>query len=344
MPQLSFRGHSLPNPSRRRAGAAVLVATTVAVLAAGCSSSKSSSSSSASAATTTSSTAAATTKTVASLLVLGGPPECPQRPFCLPGLQTTYGIKFKDFKTLDSVGSALTYQALTSGQVQIAEVLSSDAQIAADNLVALNDDKHLQSADYVVPVIRKAKATPAVTSAVNAVSAKLTTSELVNLNKSVAIDHKDPQAVADAWLAANGLSTKSSGAAGTSITIAGFNFPESSVLAYAYGDAIKAAGASVTVKSNLGTRETLEPGLMSGQIDMLPEYAATVLLYLDKTASVTGKSGDEVVQLLKPAFAAKGITALDASKALDTNAFAVTKATAQKYGLMNMSDLAKPAP
>jgi len=280
--------------------------------------------------------------TIASQLVLGGAPECPQRPFCLPGLQKTYGITFKSFKPLDSDGP-LTYQALTSGQIQVALVFSSDAQIAADNLVALNDDKHLQNADYVVPVIRSAKATPAVTAAVNAVSAKLTTAQLVELNKEVSIDKQDPQAAADAWLKVEGLDTKTQAASGTSLTVAGFNFPESNVLAYLYGDALTDVGASVTVKDNLGTRETLEPGLQSGQIDFLPEYAASALLYLNPNATVTGETVDQVVAQLTSAFSSKGITVLNASQALDTNAFAVTKATAQKYGLVNMSDLAKTA-
>jgi glycine betaine/choline ABC-type transport system substrate-binding protein len=281
------------------------------------------------------------TGSVASQLVLGAAPECPQRPFCLPGLQKTYGITFKSFKPLDSDGP-LTYTALKSGQVQIAEVFSSDAQVLADNLVVLNDDKHLQNADYVVPVIRQSKDTPGVTTVLSAVSSKLTTAGLVSLNKRVSIDHQDPQAVADAFLKSNNIGNQQS-AAGVTLTVGGFNFAESSVLAYLYGDALKDAGANVTVKANLGTRETLEPGLASGQIDLLPEYAATALLFLNPSANVTGQSIDQVARQLVTAFAPKGINVLVPTKALDTNAFAVTQATAKKYGLVNMSDLAKSA-
>ena len=326
---------SITRRSRLAVGLAALAVTAVA-----CSSSSKSSSSVATSGTSAAGGTAAT-KTIASQLVLGGAPECPQRPFCLPGLQKTYGIVFKSFKPLDSDGP-LTYQALTSGQIQVAEVFSSDAQIASDNLVALTDDKHLQNADYVVPVIRTAKATPGVTAAVNAVSAKLTTDQLVQLNKEVSIDKQDPQAAADAWLKTEGLDTKSQAASGTSLTVAGFNFPESNILAFLYGDALSDAGASVTVKDNLGTRETLEPGLQSGQIDFLPEYAATALLFLNPNANVTGQTVDQVVSQLTTAMAAKGVTVLQATQALDTNAFAVTKATATKYGLATMSDLAKP--
>jgi osmoprotectant transport system substrate-binding protein len=323
--------------SNRRPSVAALGLAVVTVVAVACSSS---SSSSKTVTTVGGAPTTASSATVASKLVLGGAPECPQRPYCLPGLKTTYGITFKDFKPLDGDGP-LTYQAIQNGQIDVALVFSSDAQIAADNLVALNDDKHLQSADYVIPVLRNDKATPGVTKVVNKVSGLLTTADLVNLNQQVSINHQDPQAAADAWLKSKSLDTKSTDATGVTLTIAGFNFPESGILAYVYGDALKSAGASVTVKPNLGTRETLEPGLQSGQIDFLPEYAATALAFLNPSANTAGQDIPAVQSQLTTAFKAKNITVLDASKALDTNAFAVTKATAQKYNLTNMSDLAK---
>lgn len=325
----------------RRSRLAAVGLAAIAVTAACSSGSSSSSSSSASGATNT--TAAGAAGTIASHLTLGGPPECQQNAFCIPGLQKVYGITFKDFKSLDSDGP-LTYQALISGQIDVALVYSSDAQILSDNLVALTDDKHLQNADYVVPVIRSAKDTPAVAAVVNAVSADLTTAQLVGLNKAVSVDQEDPQAAADAWLKTNNLATPSTNASGVTMTVAGFNFPESNVLAYLYGDALKDAGATITIKDDLGTRETLEPGLASGQIDFLPEYAASALLYLNPQANVTGETVTQVVAQLTTALAAKDISVLTATQALDTNAFAVTQATATKYDLHDMSDLAKPFP
>ncbi len=128
-----------------------------------------------------------------------------------------------------------------------------------------------------------------------------------------------------------------------SISIAAFNFPESDLLAYIYGDALKAAGASITVKANLGSRQTLEPGLQSGQFDMLVEYAASALEFLDHSAGLANGDINNNVSQLKTLLSAKNITVLTPSSAVDTNAFAVTKATAAKYNLVNMSDLAKSA-
>ena len=91
---------------------------------------------------------------IASQLVLAGPPECPQRPFCLKGLQETYGLQFKEFKPTDA-GGPITVQALTSGQAQVGLLFSSDPAIAANQFVALEDDKGLQNADNIIPVVRQ---------------------------------------------------------------------------------------------------------------------------------------------------------------------------------------------
>ncbi|HZQ57960.1 MAG TPA: glycine betaine ABC transporter substrate-binding protein [Acidimicrobiales bacterium] len=311
------------NP-RSRAAAALLA---VALTAVACSSSKSSSGGSGA---------------LASQLTLGGPAECPKNNFCLPGLQRVYGITFKSFKTLDADGP-LTYQALSSGGVDVGEVFSTDAQVLAHNLVVLADDKHLQAADNITPVIATAKATDGVKKVVNKVSSDLTTEILLGLNKSVGVDHQDPQAVADNWLKSKGLDNSSQDAAGQSIKIAAFNFSESDLLSYIYGDALKAAGASVTVKPDLGSRQTLEPGLQSGQFDMLIEYAASALEFVDHSAGVANGDVNNNVSHLKSMLSAKNVTVLDAAPAVDTNAFAVTQATANKYHLAKMSDLAKKA-
>lgn len=135
---------------------------------------------------------------------LGGPPECPTRPFCQPGLSKTYGLNFKSFKSLDA-GGPLTEAAIANGQVDMGLVFSSDGGVEAKGLVVLEDDKHLQTVDNIVPVIRNAKVNSAVTTALNKVSAALTTDQLVALNKMVDIDKADPSAVAMTWLKSKGL-------------------------------------------------------------------------------------------------------------------------------------------
>lgn len=143
-------------------------------------------------------------KPVASQLVLGAPPECPQRPTCLIGLNDTYGIHFKSFTATDEAGP-VTVSALKTGEVQVAELFSSDGNAVQNGFVELVDNKHLQPADHLIPVIRTSVDTSTVSSALNALSAKLTTVQLSDLNIKVNIDHDDPAAVATQWLKTEGL-------------------------------------------------------------------------------------------------------------------------------------------
>jgi osmoprotectant transport system substrate-binding protein len=144
---------------------------------------------------------------VAGQLVLGGPPECPTRPFCAAGLKSTYGIAFKDFKALDT-GGPLTVAALKGGQVDVGLLFTSDSTIAVNNFVLLEDDKHLQLSDNIAPVVRNdllAKAPSDFKSIINSIAPKLTTAELTAMNKQNDIDKTDPKAIAAAWLKKMGL-------------------------------------------------------------------------------------------------------------------------------------------
>jgi len=132
-------------------------------------------------------------------LTLGAGPECPTRPFCLPGLKKTYGITFKAFKPLDTDGP-LTRAAFKNGSIDVGLVFSSDGDLNSLGLVVLQDDKHLENADNVVPILRQAAASDEVKKVLNAIDAKLSTADLVTLNSQVSIQHQDPDAVATAWL------------------------------------------------------------------------------------------------------------------------------------------------
>ncbi len=136
---------------------------------------------------------------IGSQLVLGAGPECPTRPFCLPGLQQTYGIHFKAFKPLDTDGP-LTRAAFKNGTIQVGLVFSSDGDLNQLGLVVLDDDKHLQAADNVVPILRKAVVTDDLKSILNKVSAGLSTADLVNMNAKASLEHQDPDAIAKAYL------------------------------------------------------------------------------------------------------------------------------------------------
>jgi osmoprotectant transport system substrate-binding protein len=143
---------------------------------------------------------------VAPQMAFGGPPECPERPLCLEGLASLYGLRFESFVPLDE-GGALTVAALQAGQVQAALLFTSDGQIDAHGFVLLKDDRHLQPAENVTPVIRTdvlARFGPRVGEVTNEVSAALTTDDLQRLNREVAAGEASA-AVAAGWLAERGI-------------------------------------------------------------------------------------------------------------------------------------------
>lgn len=137
---------------------------------------------------------------VAKDLTLGGPPECPTRPLCAPGYKDKYGIEFKTFKPLDA-GGPITKKALTDGDIDVALLFSSD--VPADTVV-LEDDKGLQPAENLIPVIRTDKATDDVKEILNKVSAALSLEDLVELNAEANSPAKpDPADLAEAWVEEN---------------------------------------------------------------------------------------------------------------------------------------------
>jgi len=132
-------------------------------------------------------------------LVLGGPPECPTRPLCQPGLEKTYGAKFKSFQALDA-GGPLTVGAIKEGQVDIGLVFSSDGVVAANDLVVLEDDKGLQPADNIIGIATAEAADEELIDLLDSVNQVLTTEDLQELNKRVGADKEDPADVATEYL------------------------------------------------------------------------------------------------------------------------------------------------
>jgi osmoprotectant transport system substrate-binding protein len=144
-------------------------------------------------------------------LVLGGPPECPDREFCLIGLETVYGLTFVEFKPLD-VGGPLTVEALkagaASGGIDVGLLFTTDGVITSEGFVLLDDDQGLQPAENLIPATSTAivdEYGSAYTDALNAVSAALTTEALTRMNQAVGYDGEDLVEVATQWLTDNGL-------------------------------------------------------------------------------------------------------------------------------------------
>jgi osmoprotectant transport system substrate-binding protein len=133
-------------------------------------------------------------------LTLGGPPECPERPLCLLGLEDVYSLEFRSFLPLDP--GAATVAALTGEEIDAGVMFSTDPNILTHNLVLLRDDRRLQPRENVVPVLRAdviERHGDEVTDLIDSVSAKLTTVVLRSLNRQVSLGGA-PYEVALGWL------------------------------------------------------------------------------------------------------------------------------------------------
>ena len=135
---------------------------------------------------------------------IGGPPECARRPLCLPGLAGVYGLRFERFVPL--AGEQLVRRALADGVVDVGVLFSTDAALAGPELAVLDDDRALQPPDNVLPLVRDdALRDQRVRTALEEVSAALTTTSLRFLNWRVAHSGTGSAAEARGWLVRQGL-------------------------------------------------------------------------------------------------------------------------------------------
>ncbi|MFG2647940.1 ABC transporter substrate-binding protein [Streptomyces sp. NPDC048436] len=131
--------------------------------------------------------------------------ECVQRPYCEPGLKKVYGI---DVTSVDpkGVGTTQAKKAVQSGQDQMVLTTSTDATLDDFGLVLLKDDKKLQNADYLVPVVNRSRAgSEGVAKALGRLNSVLTTADLASMNEQVDSWRRLPQDVARAYLEEKGL-------------------------------------------------------------------------------------------------------------------------------------------
>src|SRR5436190_9094776 len=217
--------------------------------------------------------------------------------------------------------------------------------IAGQQLVVLADDKHLQAVDNVVPAVNAKAATPDLIAALDKVSTALKPDKLIGLNKTTDVDRKTPKAAAQEFAAATKLTNGIANNAGGKVVIGAANFSENQTLGYLYQIVLTAAGYDATVQQ-IGNRELYEPALEKGEIQVVPEYVGTLTEFLNKKvngASATPLASgdlDKTVSALQGLGDKAGLKFGKPADAADQNAFAVTKALADKYSLKTLSDFA----
>ncbi|ALE08047.1 glycine/betaine ABC transporter substrate-binding protein [Arthrobacter sp. ERGS1:01] len=132
--------------------------------------------------------------------------------------------------------------------------------------------------------------------------------------------------------------SNTSGSAGGSLVVGSANFPESATVAEIYAGALNAAGIKTTTKLNIGAREVYVKAVEDGSIDVVPDYSGNLLGYVDPKSTAVDPAA--IIAAL-PAALPSGLGILDAAKAEDKDAMVVTSATATKYNLKSIEDLAK---
>lgn len=246
------------------------------------------------------------------------------------GQQATF-----EFVPLDA-GGPNTRSALEQGDIDIALLFSSDGAIAKNKWVALKDDKKLQPVDNFVPAVRTEVITPEVTEVLDAVSAALTVEDMQNLVASVSIDGENPADAAKAFLADVDLPDAT---VDGSFVVGSANFAESEITAELYAQALESAGATVDKKLQFGARDAYIPALVSGDLDIVPEFVGSLSYFFDPEAAVSSDL-DASMDIARGLAEAKGITLLEPAPADSVNTFVVTQETADKYDLADVSDLA----
>jgi osmoprotectant transport system substrate-binding protein len=278
--------------------------------------------------------------TAASRLIFGGPPECPSRITCLLGLQQVYHLHFRGFKALDEVGP-LSVAALTANSVQVVRLNSSDPAIPERRFVILQDDMLFQQAGNIIPVIRTGIATDEIRSLLNSISTTMTQRDLFQLDTAVGTDHENPGQVARRYVQQKNFGVTVTTGVKASVTVGSAAFPENEMLAEIYIEVLRRAGYVVNATLNLGSRETYQPMLEKGLVDVMPEYVGNYLTAVKP--AVNRVALPAAVAQLRESLAPRGLTVLDPSSATDSDAIVVTKATADRFHLTKISDLSRRA-
>lgn len=219
----------------------------------------------------------------------------------------------------------------------------SCAPVAGEELVVLEDDQGLQTVDNIIPAVNAEASSDVLLEALNEVSAALTTDKLVALNQQTDIQRQTSPNVAKDFIAAEGLGQGLSGGSGK-VVVGAFNFSESATLANIYAQTLSAAGFDASVKT-VGNREVAEPALEKGTIDVMPEYVGTLTEFINKAENGADAepqaSGDldATVEALRGLGEQVGLVFGEPSEAQDQNAFAVTQAFADQYGVATLTEL-----
>ena len=217
--------------------------------------------------------------------------------------------------------------------------------VAGQQLVLLVDDRHLESAENIVPAVSAQAATPPVLAALDRVSSLIGQDQLLRLNKATNVDERSPAVAAAEFATATKLTDGIPVGPGGTIVIGTGSTNENQNIGQLYKIALTAAGYQVSVRQ-VGDRSAYVPDLQRNRLQVVPEAASTLAEYLNGkingAAARPVASGDlaQAMVSLRALGQRAGLRFGAPAAAADQNAFAVTRATAQRYRVATLSDFA----
>lgn len=237
-----------------------------------------------------------------------------------------------EFVVIDA-GGPLTKEALASGDVDVAVLFTSSAGEAEHGWVHLVDDKGLQPAEHFVAAVHEAALTPELGDLLALVTAQLTETRVQAMMDRILADEESVASVAREYVEGFGTFRSVTGA----YTVGRAGFAESALAAEIYAAALESAGATVVRTPDLGFREVYFPAVESGEVDVMPEFVGALLAHLGgkPTSELAPSLGD-----LRDRAAARGVAILEPAPAESKDGLYVTAATAARFGLETISDLA----
>ncbi|MBO1751668.1 glycine/betaine ABC transporter substrate-binding protein [Actinotalea sp. BY-33] len=220
--------------------------------------------------------------------------------------------------------------------------------IAGEELVVLEDDLGLQTVDNIIPAVNAEAVAEddQMIGLLDQVSAALDTDVLISLNRAVDVERQTSTEVAAEFLETEGLAEQEEVGEGASVVVGAGNFSESATLAELYAGVLRAAGYEASTQT-IGNRETYMPALQDGTLTVIPEYVGTATEFINQTVNgadaeaVASSDLEATTAALTELGAEVGLVFGEPSAAQDQNAFAVTTAFADEYGVSTLSELAE---
>jgi len=280
---------------------------------------------------------------------LGGPTSCIDASYCAAALSRVYGLNV-DPRVVAMSTPAATVEALDAGAIDVGALPGSAVEVTDRRLVVLGDDRGMAPEDHVVPVLAGDLARaggPALTAAVDAVSARLGTTGLMAIEQALA-GGAPPGLAAQGWLQSHrdAVPTAPPGAPG--IVIGGRADAASLALADLYAEALRTGGWAASVQPVDGGRSEELDALGANRVGMAVELSVSLLDALSGFTAPNPPSDDQA-GALQAQLSDRGMVALHPAPATTGVVFAVNRSVAYDLGIGTLSDLSRatggrPAP